>query len=122
METGFSRDPALDALGSTRSNRVETAMDYALLNDPSSPSAIARRRMEREGARLRMEQEDWARRHAAWQNSSLNDAAGVLTSTHVDNTTDQSGGGAAMDVDRARSRQENEDKDSAPPATLSCGQ
>jgi hypothetical protein len=121
MEMGFRRERALDALEITRPNCVETAIDDALSNDPSSPSAIARRRMEREGARLRIELEEWARRHTAWQNSSLNDAADVATSPHVDNTSDQSGGGTAMDVDRARSMQENEDKDYATPATRTGG-
>lgn len=48
MEMGFSRDHAIDALESTRSNRVETAMDYALTNDPPSQSTIELRCVGRE--------------------------------------------------------------------------
>jgi len=47
-DMGFDRDRALDALESTRSNRVEIAMEYALNHPPPSPSTIARRREERE--------------------------------------------------------------------------
>lgn len=48
MEMGFSREHALDALESTNSNRIETAMDYALSNPPPSEAMIERRRVERE--------------------------------------------------------------------------
>ena len=57
MEMGFTRDHALDALESTRSNRVEVAMDYALSHPPPDRETIDRRRQERESrARRRQEQ------------------------------------------------------------------
>lgn len=56
MEMGFSREHALDALESTSSNRIETAMDYALSNPPPSEAMIERRRVERE-ERLRRRRE-----------------------------------------------------------------
>jgi E3 ubiquitin-protein ligase HUWE1 len=43
-EMGFDRDRALDALESTRTNRVDVAMEYALTHPPPSPSTIERRR------------------------------------------------------------------------------
>jgi hypothetical protein len=55
MEMGFSRDHAWDAVDSTSSNRLETAMEHALSHPPPSPSAIQRRRQEREARRQRRE-------------------------------------------------------------------
>jgi E3 ubiquitin-protein ligase HUWE1 len=47
MEMGFTRDHALDAIESIRSNRVDLAMEYALSNFPPSPRTVERRRAER---------------------------------------------------------------------------
>jgi E3 ubiquitin-protein ligase HUWE1 len=47
MEMGFTRDHALDAIESIRSNRVDLAMEYALSNFPPSPQTVERRRAER---------------------------------------------------------------------------
>lgn len=47
-EMGFGRDHAIDALERTESNRIEVAMEYALLYPPPDPATAARRRAERE--------------------------------------------------------------------------
>lgn len=97
MDMGFPREHALDALESTRSNRVETAMDYALSNDPPSPSIIQLRQLERdERERLRAE------RH----NSVSDDAV----SGAVRNETES--GGNFVDTDRASSCHESDGKGS----------
>ena len=64
-EMGFSRDHAVDALDSVRSNQVELAMDYALSNPPD-PAAVERRRLEREAR---------AQRRAGQQNASASQDA-----------------------------------------------
>jgi hypothetical protein len=54
-EMGFGRDHAIEALESVRSNRVDVAMEYALLNPPSSPATLERTRAARERRRLEQE-------------------------------------------------------------------
>ena len=57
VEMGFSTDHAWDAVDSTRSNRLEVAMEYALAHPPPSPSAIQRRRAAREERRRQRNQQ-----------------------------------------------------------------
>lgn len=52
IDMGFSWEQALDALESTRSNRLEVAMEYALSHGQVSVAALERRRSER-GSRRR---------------------------------------------------------------------
>jgi E3 ubiquitin-protein ligase HUWE1 len=78
MEMGFTRDHALDALESTRSNRVELAMDYALSHAPPSPEMIERRRVEREErARRRAEQRSAGENGASQANQQDSSAGGA---------------------------------------------
>lgn len=69
-EMGFSHDHALEALESTRSNRIEVAMEYALLHPPPDPATVARRLAGREERQQR-------RRELTY-----NDGQGVSSSTN----------------------------------------
>ncbi|GKY98288.1 hypothetical protein MPSEU_000786400 [Mayamaea pseudoterrestris] len=62
VDMGFNRDRALDALETTRSNRVEVGMEYALTHPPPSPATVERRRVAREEreARRTLEAQDAA--------------------------------------------------------------
>jgi Domain of Unknown Function (DUF908)/Domain of Unknown Function (DUF913) len=57
-EMGFAHGHALDAIESTRSNRLEVAMEYALSHPPPSPASAERRRTERESRRRIREQNE----------------------------------------------------------------
>jgi hypothetical protein len=61
---GFGRDHAVEALENTRSNRVDVAMEYALLNPPSSPGTLERTRAARERRRLEQERRNSAERQS----------------------------------------------------------
>ena len=57
-EMGFAHDHALEAIESTRSNRLEVAMEYALSHPPPSPASAERRRTERDFRRRLREQNE----------------------------------------------------------------
>jgi hypothetical protein len=65
VDMGFNREHALDALESTRSNRIDVAMDYALSSGQVNPAALERRRALRQLG---------ARRDAAAQANTANDS------------------------------------------------
>jgi hypothetical protein len=46
-EMGFGRDHAVEALENVGSNRVDVAMEYALLHPPSSPATLEQTRERR---------------------------------------------------------------------------
>lgn len=102
MEMGFSRDHAWDAVDSTSSNRLEVAMEHALSHPPPSPTAIQRRREEREARQPRREDANAAPDQgvASAEESHGNEA--VAQSMH---------GSDAMDVDDGREA----DKADGPP-------
>lgn len=71
QEMGFDRDHALEALESTRSNRVEVAMEYALSHPPPSPETAERRRTQRaERLQRREEQRQSSQPQAQEQNGN----------------------------------------------------
>eukprot|EP00977_Amphora_coffeiformis_P002753 scaffold521_cov167-Amphora_coffeaeformis.AAC.44 len=78
QEMGFSEDHALDALESTRSNRIDVAMEYALSHPPPSPSTAERRRNQR-AERQRRREEDRQR------SGGQNEAEGSSNTTEQEN-------------------------------------
>eukprot|EP00571_Detonula_confervacea_P003423 CAMPEP_0172329052 /NCGR_PEP_ID=MMETSP1058-20130122/60671_1 /TAXON_ID=83371 /ORGANISM="Detonula confervacea, Strain CCMP 353" /LENGTH=4507 /DNA_ID=CAMNT_0013046199 /DNA_START=90 /DNA_END=13614 /DNA_ORIENTATION=- len=82
-EMGFVRDHALEALESVRTNRVEVAMEYALMHPPSSPATLERRRAAREQRRLEQQ-----RRNESERQSSTNEEHPIPGDTTSSNNTD----------------------------------
>ena len=77
-EMGFGRDHAVEAFENVGSNRVDVAMEYALLHPPSSPATLERMR----AARAQRRQEQQARIDAERLSSA---AEGSSVSDRVDN-------------------------------------
>ena len=74
-EMGFGRDHAVEAFENVGSNRVDVAMEYALLHPPSSPATLERTRAAR--AQRRQEQQariDAERLSSAAEGPSISDA------------------------------------------------
>jgi E3 ubiquitin-protein ligase HUWE1 len=112
MEMGFSRDHAWDALDSSRSNRLEVAMEYALSHPPPSPSTIERRRNDRE-TRLRQ-------REAQVSEAAEGDTAvGGEDPTPVRNHLRENAISESMEVDQTRDNdQQNVDSRPATDGTI----
>lgn len=112
-EMGFSHDHAIDALENVQSNRVETAMEYALSHPPPSPIAIERRRVQRE-ERLREREADAAAQGDANAGTAADGETGNGENANedaapaVDSQGNQNdGSGEAMEVDQAGNRSVN---------------
>ena len=100
VEMGFSRDHAWDAIDSTRSNRLEIAMEYALAHPPPSHSAIQRRRAEREERRQQRRQQASANDEGNGDGAPAAENLGD-TNSGTESQENSAGSPGAMDVDAA---------------------
>jgi len=105
-EMGFSRDHALEALETVESNRVEIAMEYALVHPPPSPTSIERRNRARE-LRRRQQAAHEAREAAASASAPSESLASRMRVVAADSgvATGAAADGESMDIDEDASGQ-----------------
>jgi hypothetical protein len=111
-EMGFGRDHAVEALESVGSNRVDVAMEYALLHPPSSPATLERTRAARERRRLEQQRRDDSERTGG-QPTVLGDSTGGTQNKPLDSeshTPKQDDGDKAEDQLKAITEKEIEEK------------
>jgi hypothetical protein len=109
---GFGRDHAVEALESVGSNRVDVAMEYALLHPPSSPATLERTRAARERRRLEQQRRDDSERTGG-QPTVLGDSTGGTQNKPLDSeshTPKQDDGDKAEDQLKAITEKEIEEK------------
>lgn len=106
MEMGFSRDHAWDAIDSSRSNRLEVAMEYALSHPPSSPTTIARRRAASEARqqRQRQQQQDTEASQEGEEGESSGGEVAEARTREADNADSSD----SMDLDAAQESEKGE--------------
>lgn len=108
IEMGFGRDHAVEAFENVSSNRVDVAMEYALLHPPSSPATLERTRAAQ--AQRRQEQQarvDAERISSAVEGPSISDA--------VDNAEESQS--MSLDTDTQPAIDEGDEKPKSKPLT-----